>query len=119
MIIDTIKLPRNADGGLASICPGYEYVASGILSMGSRGGCLLVAGASGLGGRAGSALGPQAELLLTLQNESDKQQGARWMESMDGGDVERRNLLSGPSYLLGSSQREEKHETEFELESHL
>lgn len=38
---------------------------------------------------------------------------------MDGGGVERRKLLSGPSYLLGSSQREEKHETQYELESRL
>lgn len=35
---------------------------------------------------------------------------------MHGGGVERRKLLSGPVCLLGSSQREEKHETEFELE---
>lgn len=41
MIIDTMKLPRNTDRGLARVRPGYEYVASGILSMGSRGGCLL------------------------------------------------------------------------------
>lgn len=67
----------------------------------------------GMGRRDGSALGPEAGLLFMGQEKRNNKQQDWWMEEVRRGG----SYFLDPGHLLGSSQREEKHETQLELES--
>lgn len=76
-------------------------------------GCPGLEGAQGgLGRKDSTALGREAELVVLWQEKSNNQQEAGRVEEVWGGG----SYFLDPDHLLGSSQREEKCETEFELE---
>lgn len=63
----------------------------------------------GVGRRDGTALGQDAEMLLSWQKSNREQEAGGREDAWGGG-----SYFPNPDHVMGSSQREEKHETEFE-----